>query len=75
MSLRFVSFPRLYSPCEETIFNRLDFDKEGELTLQQLVDGAKKDPDFQSRLSLGLFWMMLSSTVTQPLLVGEKFVC
>eukprot|EP00435_Cladocopium_sp_Y103_P040675 s961_g11.t1 len=35
---------------EEGMFNRLDSKANGDLTLEQLVDGAKTDPDFQSRL-------------------------
>lgn len=39
--------------CQEEMFNRLDSKANGDLTLEQLVDGAKTDPDFQSRLPLG----------------------
>lgn len=34
----------------EKIFNRLDKSGNGELTLQDLMDGARRDPEFQSRL-------------------------
>lgn len=34
----------------ETIFNRLDVSKKGDLTLEDLVKGARTDPEFQSRL-------------------------
>jgi len=34
----------------ERIFNRIDVDKSGQLSLAQLVDGARKDAEFQSRL-------------------------
>ena len=34
----------------EKIFARIDEDGSGELTLQELIAGARKDADFQSRL-------------------------
>ncbi|CAK8985909.1 unnamed protein product [Durusdinium trenchii] len=34
----------------QKIFNRLDKKGDGELTLQDLMDGARQDPEFQSRL-------------------------
>lgn len=34
----------------ERIFNRIDVEKSGHLSLEQLVDGARKDAEFQSRL-------------------------
>ena len=32
------------------IFERLDVEKKGELSLDDLMAGARKDPEFQSRL-------------------------
>lgn len=34
----------------QKIFDRVDEDGSGELTLSELIDGARKDPEFQSRL-------------------------
>lgn len=34
----------------ERIFNRIDVEKSGHLSLEKLVDGARKDAEFQSRL-------------------------
>ena len=41
---------RLFRRFLETIFNRLDVSKKGDLTLEDLVKGARTDPEFQSRL-------------------------
>ncbi|CAE7344048.1 SCN1A [Symbiodinium natans] len=34
----------------QKVFERIDEDGSGELTLEELVEGARKDPEFQSRL-------------------------
>ncbi|CAJ1437562.1 unnamed protein product [Effrenium voratum] len=34
----------------QKVFDRIDEDGSGELTLEELVEGARKDPEFQSRL-------------------------
>lgn len=36
----------------EGVFNRIDVDKTGQLTLDQLVEGARTDAEFQSRLKV-----------------------
>lgn len=36
----------------EGVFNRIDVDKTGQLTLDQLVEGARTDTEFQSRLKV-----------------------
>jgi len=51
----------------QKIFDRVDEDGSGELTLDELMEGARKDPEFQSRLRVmdideadlqQLFWMI-----------------
>eukprot|EP00913_Durusdinium_trenchii_P003382 g3131.t1 len=36
----------------ESVFDRIDVDHTGQLTLEQLVEGARTDTEFQSRLKV-----------------------
>ena len=38
------------------IFNRIDRERKGNLTLEDIMEGAQRDPEFQSRLRVMEPW-------------------